>query len=130
MRIKMKTILIILSSVIVTIMSIRRLIVASSTFEIVFGSVVAIIFGLFSLYLIFEKQFKSKNSYFIFVNFCNENRFIAQRIPFILALLLIEVLFFFYTPGNSIINGIRVSLMFLFLLGIILISLQIYKFRK
>ena len=98
---------------------------ASSLFEIAFGSIVAISFGLFSLYLIFEKQIKSTILYNDFKISYNNNPIKWQRIPFIFTLVIMEILFYLYTPENFVINGIRILLMILFFIGILLFLLQI-----
>ncbi len=103
---------------------------ASSIFEIVFGSFVAVIFGLFSLYLIFEKQIKSAELYNKYKGIYDGNKLIVHHVSLIIGLLLMETLFFFYTPESFMINSLRVFLMVLFFLGIVLLVIQIFKFKQ
>lgn len=126
----MKTIIILSLSVIVTLMALKRLMVATSLPEIIFGSVVAMIFGLYTLYIPFEKLIKSTGLYYRFEKIYMGNPFILQRILYICVLILMEILFILYRPENIVTNGIKYFLMFLFLFGIFLFGLQIHQIKK
>lgn len=126
----MKSLLILLSSVIVTVISVRRLLVAASLAEFLIGGVIAVLFGSLSLYLIFEQKVKSISFLNSYKQYIIENRIIFHYVGIIIALLAMEVLIFFYTPESSVINGIRLFLMFFFALGIILLVLQLIRIKR
>jgi hypothetical protein len=126
----MKTMLIILSSVIITIVSLKRLLVAESPGELAFGAILSIVFGTLSVYLIFEKTFKSMPVFKKYENFISTHRLVVNCITLIVALLLIEALFLSYTPENPLLNILRLSLMLLFLVGIIIFLIQIFLSKR
>ena len=127
---KMKSLLILFSSIIVTVISVRRLLVADSMAEFIFGGVIATLFGTFSLFLIFKKKLKSISFLNSYRQYVFENKIIFRYVIIIIALVAMELLFFFYTPVSSVINGMRLFLMLFFAVGIILLVSQLIKIKR
>jgi len=126
----MKSLLIILASITVTVISIKRLLVADSLAEFLFGGLIAVVFGLLSLYLIAGNKLKRFPVFNSLAMYFNENKQILQYLVIILGLLIMEVLFFSYTPESSAINALRKFLMIFFAIGIILLFIQIVRTRR
>ena len=122
---KMKSLFSIVSSLIITVISVRRGLEAESAVELLLACVVAFFFGLFSLYLIFEKALNNIDFFKKFNNFLYDNQITTHYIIYIFLLTIMEVFFIAYTPDSSIINYIRLFLIFLFLLGIIVLSIPV-----
>ena len=127
---KMKSLLVIFSSIIVTSISIRRLLIAKSFGEILVAGFIAITFGILSVYLIFEKQLKSLGFFKKWERFYNNHKLIVKSLALVAALLLMEVLLFSYAPENILLNILRLFLISLFSVGIILLIIQIYNLKR
>jgi len=126
----MKSLLIISSSIIVSAISLKRLMVSDSMFELLFRVFLAVLFGTFSLYLIFEKSLKKLSIFDIFNRLINDNKIMMHYVALIIGLAVMEVLFYFYTPNSSAINTLRLFLMFFFALGIIILIIHIFRIKQ
>lgn len=128
--INMKPLFIFFSSITVTILSIKRLLTADSLAEFFLGGLIVVVFGFFSLYLLFENKIKNGLIFKPIVAFSNKNSQTLHYSAILFALFAVEVCFLFFEPENVFIEKIRIIMIFFFGLSIVIILLNLIKLNR
>ena len=127
---KLKSPLIILCSITIVGLSINKLFTANSILEYLFGYFAILLFGGFSLYLIFENKLKTVSFFNPLRQFINNNLLVLDYFGIIVGLTLLEFLFLFYTPDNPLMNGLRLFLIPFLGVGIVVLLIQIVRIKR
>ena len=127
---RVKRMLTIFLTICLTVISLWRLSNAHSAGEIWLGGFFTIMLVIYSFYLVFEKaavSFEKAERYRRYL-IDNERMFFNINI-FILAVFL-EITLYFYEPSNYLCNILKLSLMCLFLMGIVIMAIRIFKRKQ
>ena len=127
---KLKSPLIILCSITIVGLSINKLFTANSILEYLIGYFAILLFGGFSLYLIFENKLKTVSFFNPLRQFINNNLLVLDYFGIIVGLTLLEFLFLFYTPDNPLMNGLRLFLIPFLGVGIVVLLIQIVRIKR
>lgn len=111
----------------VTILSLLRMKTSACFTEFFIGLIIFIFFGIFFLYLMFEKQIKIRYTFMIFLE---HNSLLFQRLFFIIGGLAVLAIFIIFPAKSIELNIIRLVFIFLFCVGILICLFQIYKNMK
>ncbi|MDA8142224.1 MAG: hypothetical protein M0036_26560 [Desulfobacteraceae bacterium] len=120
----MKSLLAIISSILIALLSIKRLTEANSTGDILVGGSLTLLAIIFCLYLIFERSIKTIVFRFGF------NSLLFHYAVIILLLFFLEIFLLFVPIEGEIYGILRIILMSFFLAGIIILFVLAYREKK
>jgi tellurite resistance protein TehA-like permease len=122
----MRSLLMISGSVVLAVLSAARTLSTHSRGLFLFGILVTLFFSSLSLYLILESKVGSGA---IIRNYklSPANRRVVVYSVYIVGLLTMDILLFFFTPADIIINWLRVALMCFSTAGIVLLGIGLIK---
>jgi len=126
----MKSLFIKISALIITAISLLRVLDTADFKLKIFGSFITIIFGVFSFYLIFENQIKSSKFFTRYSEFISKNMSILNYAFIFICVILLETLILSYSTEVKFFILLKVFLTFLFATGGVIILIRIYHLLK
>lgn len=127
---RIKSFLTLCASIVLTVIAIKRLLDADSWLLFLFGGLAALVFGLFSIFLLFENKTKSIPASKRLAAFTERYRPEFYYSFHLFGLIAIGVAAFFYTPENPIMNGIRIFFLIFCALGITILAILLVKLKN
>ncbi len=122
-----KSLVALLSSIIITILLCLRLFSAKSTGDIVVIGLLTLFTGMISIYLLFEKRIKRIDMFHKHQEYCNKNNVVIFYVAAIFLMLVLVVFFVLVPVEGQFFNVLKIILISFFFLSICTLLVLIYR---
>ena len=125
-----KSLVVLLSSIIITILLCMRLLSAKTTGDIVVVGLLTLFAGTMSIYLLFEKRIRRSDLFYKYQDYCNKNRTVMFYYAVILLMLILVVFFMLVPIAGQFFNVLKIILISFFLIFICTLLVFVNREKK